>query len=55
MSEFFKEEVAIAEQHEVLSRQGRVAVLDAGGQYVNLVRKAIERQGAFAYFSIGHR
>jgi GMP synthase (glutamine-hydrolysing) len=34
-----------AEQHELLNLQNRVAVLDAGGQYVDLVQKAIERQG----------
>src|SRR5579884_1805935 len=28
--------------------QGRVAVLDAGGQYVDLVKKAVERQGLAA-------
>ena len=25
--------------------QSRIAILDAGGQYVDLVRKAVERQG----------
>src|SRR6202034_1661040 len=28
-----------------MTTQNRVAVLDAGGQYVDLVRKAVERQG----------
>src|SRR5665213_2226009 len=28
-----------------MKMQSRVAILDAGGQYVDLVRKAVERQG----------
>lgn len=36
---------AIAEKREHLAGGSRVAVLDAGGQYIDLVRKAVERQG----------
>jgi GMP synthase-like glutamine amidotransferase len=28
-----------------MTTKNRVAILDAGGQYVDLVRKAVERQG----------
>ncbi len=34
-----------AEEHKQSSAMERVAILDAGGQYVDLVRKAVERQG----------
>ncbi len=44
MSEFVDGAVN-PEQHEGLRQRDRVAVLDAGGQYVDLVHKAIERQG----------
>jgi GMP synthase (glutamine-hydrolysing) len=37
--------LAAAEEHEQLFPATRVAVLDAGGQYVDLVHKAVERQG----------
>ena len=37
--------IAMAEEHERLNDQHRVAVLDAGGQYVDLVYKAVQRQG----------
>jgi GMP synthase (glutamine-hydrolysing) len=36
---------AVAEKSPRLPRPNRVVVLDAGGQYVDLVRKAVERQG----------
>ena len=45
MSEQLAESMSIAERHEALRPQNRVAVLDAGGQYVDLVQKAVERQG----------
>ena len=45
MSEGFPGGLSSAEEHERLTVQTRVAVLDAGGQYVDLVQKAIERQG----------
>ncbi len=45
MSEGFLEGAARAEEHERRAASTRVAVLDAGGQYVDLVKKAIERQG----------
>ncbi|HWB39247.1 MAG TPA: glutamine-hydrolyzing GMP synthase [Candidatus Saccharimonadales bacterium] len=32
-------------KHDQRLQQNRVAILDAGGQYVDLVRKAVERQG----------
>jgi GMP synthase-like glutamine amidotransferase len=28
-----------------MTQPNRVAILDAGGQYIDLVRKAVERQG----------
>lgn len=31
-----------------MTKQNRIAILDAGGQYIDLVRKAIERQGVEA-------
>ncbi|HVS58469.1 MAG TPA: gamma-glutamyl-gamma-aminobutyrate hydrolase family protein [Candidatus Saccharimonadales bacterium] len=37
--------VSAAEVHETLVEPGTVAILDAGGQYVDLVRKAVRRQG----------
>src|SRR5262249_464005 len=43
--EEFPDGVAVAETHERVLTPGRVAILDAGGQYVDLVRKAVERQG----------
>lgn len=45
MTEQLRNDIGTAERHEVLHTQNRVAVLDAGGQYVDLVQKAIERQG----------
>jgi GMP synthase (glutamine-hydrolysing) len=45
MTESFPGGLAKAEEHEGATAQVRVAVLDAGGQYVDLVQKAIERQG----------
>lgn len=45
MSEQLAESMSITERQEVLRPQNRVAVLDAGGQYVDLVQKAVERQG----------
>jgi len=45
MSGFSIDGADVAERHEGLKLQNRVAVLDAGGQYVDLVVKAIERQG----------
>lgn len=45
MSEGFPGGAAYAEEHERVYLHDRVAVLDAGGQYVDLVQKAVERQG----------
>jgi len=45
MTEGFPVRLARAEEHERAMAQSRVAVLDAGGQYIDLVQKAIERQG----------
>lgn len=45
MAEEFPGGIAKAEEHERAVVQSRVAVLDAGGQYVDLVQKAVERQG----------
>lgn len=44
----FTHSAASAERHEALAPPSRVAVLDAGGQYVDLVLKAVERQGIAA-------
>lgn len=45
MSEQLIESIDDAGRHEGSRPQNRVAVLDAGGQYVDLVQKAVERQG----------